>query len=72
MIDTGQVLAEGTPLKVVIGLQKGRKAKYLRKQGNSNWHVISIGAGNDEYFVNLEEVEFDVPEKKKPKQLNLF
>jgi hypothetical protein len=52
---------EGTAIKVVRGLQKGQRGKYVRKQGNSNWHVITIGSGGDEYYVNLEEIELDIP-----------
>lgn len=52
-------LEPGTPIKVIMGLQKGQKGKYLRAQGNSNWHVITLGCGNDEYYVNLEELVLD-------------
>jgi uncharacterized protein YgiM (DUF1202 family) len=59
MFDETSVIEPNTPIKVIKGLQKGEKGKYLRKQHNSNWHVITIGAAGDEYFVNLDEIELD-------------
>jgi len=50
-------IAEGTPILVIKGLQKGQKGKYLRKQHNSNWHVIDLYGS--EYYVNLEEIKED-------------
>jgi hypothetical protein len=57
-------LEKGTPIKVVMGLQKGMTGVYSHKQNNSNWYVILLGGGNDEYYVNLEEIELDLPLSK--------
>jgi hypothetical protein len=57
-------LKKGTPIKVVKGLQKGQTGVYSHKQNNSNWYVINLGGGNDEYYVNLEEIEIVGPISK--------
>lgn len=59
MFDENSTLEPGTRVKIIKGLQKGQKGKYLRKQHNSNWHVVTIGSGNDEYYVNMDELELD-------------